>query len=408
MVSFDGKSFHLHCEGAGVVTIVLEAGKRGAAWVWSDELPSIAKYTRVCAFDQLGGGYSGPEPKARSDAEIAADTWTLLKTAGEHGPFVVVGYGSGAEHARTFASQHPETTIVTLGRGFPSRDAVDRTKDAISEADRTAYFRSGITTSATPPPAPMTGDDGLVEVGDRMMHAHCKGQGSPVVVFDAGRGGGGWHFTETQEAVARETRACVYDRLGNGLSGQPLAGGHTSAMMVTELRGLLAAIHAAPPYVLVGHSFGGMNVQLFASEHRDEVAGLVLVDPMSEKLTVEGNLDDGSGDGDLTATRTSCAQMAAARKPFGDLPLVLVRHGLPLADARVEREWTAAITDVAASSTNSAFVIAENTGHMIPYDQPALVTAAVREVLNAARSHSRVDSARVHQANGPVHAPPDW
>lgn len=119
-----------------------------------------------------------------------------------------------------------------------------------------------------------------VESG-RRLNLYCIGSGSPTVVFDSGLGEGMIAWALVQPQVAQHTRACAYDRAGLGFS-DPSPAPRTSAFLVRDLRGLLKRAGIAPPYVLVGHSFGGMNIKLFAEQHRREIAGLVFVDPSHE------------------------------------------------------------------------------------------------------------------------------
>ena len=123
----------------------------------------------------------------------------------------------------------------------------------------------------------------LVDVGDgRRLNLHCSGDGAPTVVFDAGLANWSQIWGLVQPVVARTTRACSYDRAGLGFSDAATRAG-TSANIADDLHRLLHAAGIAPPYVLVGHSYGGMNVRMFANLYRDEVAGLVLDDPSHEE-----------------------------------------------------------------------------------------------------------------------------
>ena len=122
----------------------------------------------------------------------------------------------------------------------------------------------------------------LVEVGaGRRLNIFCAGSGSPAVIFDSGSGLAGWDWLLVHPAVAQKTTACVYDRAGFGFSDAASRPG-TSAHAVDDLHALLRAAGVPPPYVLVGHSYGGANVQLYAYRHHDQVAGLVLVDASHE------------------------------------------------------------------------------------------------------------------------------
>jgi pimeloyl-ACP methyl ester carboxylesterase len=118
----------------------------------------------------------------------------------------------------------------------------------------------------------------LIDIGTHRLHLHCVGEGTPTVVFDAALGGSSLSWRLVQPEVARVTRACTYDRAGFGWSeGGPLP--RTAGRVADELHTLLHRAGVAGPYLLVGHSFGGLVMRLFAARHRREVAGLVLIEP---------------------------------------------------------------------------------------------------------------------------------
>jgi pimeloyl-ACP methyl ester carboxylesterase len=118
----------------------------------------------------------------------------------------------------------------------------------------------------------------LVSVGPHRLHIRCDGEGGPPVIFDAALGGSSLSWSLVQPAVARHTRACSYDRAGFGWSDAgPLP--RTAGRIADELHQLLRAAAIAPPYVLVGHSYGGLVMRLYASRHANDVVGLVLIEP---------------------------------------------------------------------------------------------------------------------------------
>jgi pimeloyl-ACP methyl ester carboxylesterase len=124
----------------------------------------------------------------------------------------------------------------------------------------------------------------LVEIEPgRRLNAYCLGRGSPTVVFDSGLGDATRVWALVQPRVAAVTRACSYDRAAFGFS-DPSPKPSTSSNAVEDMRRLLNALRIKPPYVLVGHSLGGLNVKLYAYEHLPEVAGLVLVDASQEDV----------------------------------------------------------------------------------------------------------------------------
>ena len=125
---------------------------------------------------------------------------------------------------------------------------------------------------APPPPGR------LVALGTHRLHLHCSGAGTPPVVFDAALGGSSLSWTYVQPAVAGFTTACAYDRAGFGWSeAGPMP--RTAGRIAAELHALLGTANIPPPYVLVGHSFGGLSIRAYAASHPEDVAGLVFVDP---------------------------------------------------------------------------------------------------------------------------------
>jgi pimeloyl-ACP methyl ester carboxylesterase len=129
-----------------------------------------------------------------------------------------------------------------------------------------------------------------VNIGGRTLNIYCSGEGSPAVVFDSGGNQPGYSWVLVQPEVAKSTRACWYDRAGYGWS-DPAPHPRSSADIADDLHKLLRAAGVPPPYVLVGHSFGGFNVRVFAARNPDEVAGMVLVDSADE-FPYEGPMPD--------------------------------------------------------------------------------------------------------------------
>src|SRR5262249_35905918 len=116
----------------------------------------------------------------------------------------------------------------------------------------------------------------LVDIGGYRLHLSCTGAG-PTVVLDYGHQGNYTDWHRAQPQLAEFSRVCLYDRGGYGWSDASPKPRLPSAM-AEELRFLLLAAGEVPPYVLVGHSFGGLNALMFAHKYPDEVAGVVLVD----------------------------------------------------------------------------------------------------------------------------------
>lgn len=119
----------------------------------------------------------------------------------------------------------------------------------------------------------------FVDVGGRRMHLVESGAGSPVVVLESGIAASCLNWTNIHAEVARFTRVCSYDRASLGWS-DPTKTPRVTSRLVDELHELLKAANLPAPYVLAGHSYGGMLVRAYAAKYPDEVAGLVLVDPL--------------------------------------------------------------------------------------------------------------------------------
>jgi len=117
----------------------------------------------------------------------------------------------------------------------------------------------------------------LIDVGGFKMHIYCVGDGSPTVILETLSGGTSSYWGWVQPGVAKGTRVCIYDRAGRGWS-EPDPEPQSLARTVRNLHTLLVNANIEGPYVLVGHSIGGIYVRQFAAAYQDEVVGMVLVD----------------------------------------------------------------------------------------------------------------------------------
>ena len=122
----------------------------------------------------------------------------------------------------------------------------------------------------------------LVDVGGHRLHLNCTGTGSPTVVVEAGGGEMAANLGWVTPVVARDTTICVYDRAGRGWSED--ADTPQDALAIsTDLHTLLHRAGVPGPYVMAGHSFGGLYALTFAAHHPDDVAGMVLIDSTSPR-----------------------------------------------------------------------------------------------------------------------------
>ncbi len=275
----------------------------------------------------------------------------------------------------------------------------------------------------------------LVDLGGYRLHLYCQGNGGPPIIIDTGLGGTSLEWEEVMRELAPYGQVCVYDRAGYGWS-DPGPAPRTSSTIVNELYLLLLAAGVDGPYVLVGHSFGGYNVQLFARRYPFLTAGVVLIDsshpdqverfqappynvrtaPSSRfgivRFRSGPKLPAGLSElGRMVATyqhqhwlprrfigmellgfRDSASELRAA-SPMPPLPLVVLTRGKrawphsPEGD-RLEQLWLTLQSELAASSPTAVHLIALDSGHLVHVDQPALVAYAVTLVADAERVHS--------------------
>ncbi|MEY4549006.1 MAG: hypothetical protein RL685_5201 [Pseudomonadota bacterium] len=276
---------------------------------------------------------------------------------------------------------------------------------------------------AAAPAAAGTELDRVVDAAGLRLHLHCEGSGSPTVVFEAGAGNDGSSWRTVLPSVAGITRACTYDRAGLGYSG-PGRKPRTSNRMALELHALLVAAQVPPPYVLVGHSAGGLNVRLFAEEHRDEVAGMVLVDatPASgerlwsslseqERQQLRERMQRGPDGWDYDSFLASMREVGKA-SALGELPLVVLTAGRAepaqpgvTAEQAAQRfaVWKELQAELPKLSSNAQHVVVADARHFIQWDAPAVVFRAVRDVVQAARTGQRLAGAA---PTAPSAAPP--
>jgi pimeloyl-ACP methyl ester carboxylesterase len=262
--------------------------------------------------------------------------------------------------------------------------------------------------------------DGLVDVGGASLHIHCVGDGAPPVILEAGLGNDGSIWSQVQPEVGRFTRTCASDRAGMG-SSRPAHRPHTNRQMARELHALLERAGIPGAYVLVGHSMGGANVRLLASEHPDELAGMVLVDavgdeqfsrwfvlfPEAMKAEFRENLPKLPEGLDFDTYAAGVADMASSSRSIGDRPLVILSAGKagplppgvsPDVGTRMGAVWAEMQAQLCKLSSDCAHVTDAKSGHFVQLDDPTLVVASVREVVDAARTHRHVNEAALESA----------
>jgi pimeloyl-ACP methyl ester carboxylesterase len=157
----------------------------------------------------------------------------------------------------------------------------------------------------------------MVDVNGQMMHLYCTGEGSPTIVLEAGAYNYSSEWYWVQQQLATTHRVCSYDRAGNGFS-PPVEGARDGLTLTRELHGLVTTAAVPTPYVLVGHSLGGVLAPIYTAHYPDDVIGLVLVDP-----AVPLTWADESGYADYKAQNESAYFLVASLVRFGFMRLIL-------------------------------------------------------------------------------------
>jgi pimeloyl-ACP methyl ester carboxylesterase len=286
-----------------------------------------------------------------------------------------------------------------------------------------AKLQQHVDTRTRTPVSPVLVDGGeLVDVGGRNLYLECVGSGRPTVILEAGFGGSSTDWRDVQPQLGRTTRTCAYDRAGLG-SSVAMPGVHDADDEVRDLQQLLFSARIAPPYVLVGHSYGGLLTRLYAYEHPRDVAGMVLVDAVGRDMTARQLAIWPPGTNpdlrEQAATPVvngvdlhSSAQLDDRVRTLGDLPLVVIAAGMhrelfgalaPSLQRALERLWARMQTGLAGLSSDRVLVLARRSDHVVQRldGQPQVVLLAVRAVVRAVRNQTRVARC-AHVFTGPA------
>jgi len=279
----------------------------------------------------------------------------------------------------------------------------------------------------------------LFDISGRKLHLKCAGSGTPTVVLEAGGASSSSQWGPLQERLAEFSHVCSYDRAGFGWS-DPSPSQLSFDDTVRDLKALLTAAEIAGPYVLVGHSKGGLLVRSYARRYPEDVAGVLLLDATEEEAFFGGpDIIDSEAASARRLGRVArfgilrvllrffpkalpfpeipeevrpvfFSELARARYweaaagevaaytstppedrvaggfgDLGELPLIVMTHGVPFTGgmAALEPGFLEAQARLAGLSSNSELVVAEQSGHAIMWDEPDLVVAAVRKLISS-------------------------
>ncbi|MFF2176446.1 alpha/beta fold hydrolase [Lysinibacillus sp. NPDC058147] len=235
---------------------------------------------------------------------------------------------------------------------------------------------------------------GKLDIGGIELYYELLGEQheGPTVVFESGYGVTLDNWNSIKDEVSKFSKMFIYDRAGIGKSEMDDRPRH-SRQSVDNLRILLKKAGVKPPYVLVGHSIGGLNVRLFASKYPEEVAGVVLLDsshedqniilpPLFTKEVQEAYYNQFTIEGSLNEIEESFEQVRTT-KPFGNIPLIVVTGGLqPIHTKESMAAWMRLQEELANLSTNRQHIVVEDAGHAIHFDKPEVVIEIIRDILS--------------------------
>lgn len=270
----------------------------------------------------------------------------------------------------------------------------------------------------------------LIDVGGYQLHINCVGHGGPVVMLESGVGGFSLEWMHIQEALAEDAIVCAYDRAGYGWSDMgPLP--RTAMRISDELHALMQNSGLPGPYILAGHSFGGLVAQYYARQYSDEVAALVLIDASHpeqfQRLSRNENneyigemhiperrhymlLQPAMHHGYPERYRAMAMDMLSSWKSaltqreelvnmgfsgqqvlnagsLPEMPLMVLTRGVRVwpeteyGDA-MELGWMTLQYELSRLSPRGQHMIAEQAGHLIHLEEPALVIDVLRDVIN--------------------------
>jgi len=258
--------------------------------------------------------------------------------------------------------------------------------------------------------------DKKTDVGGYSLHINCSKfiKKSPTVVLEAGLSQGAETWDKVRAEIAKFARVCTYDRAGSGtsdVSPQPLK---TSQQIVNDLHNLLDRAGVTAPFVLVGHSFGGLTVRLFAAKYPSEVTGMVLIDAVHEDeaqkwlemmpIEIRQKLESLGGTQTMGVEKVSLQEITSRMRSANrrsDIPLIVLARGKASYNAedyppvlrflapQGEELRIRMQKDLAAKSTKGKIIFAEKSGHFIQQDEPELVIESIRQVVEATKSKGK-------------------
>ena len=230
---------------------------------------------------------------------------------------------------------------------------------------------------------PASSGQQLMPVRGHSLFLKCEGTATgPTVVLLAGAGGTTKVWDKVQPRVASFAKVCSYDRAGLGRSSSA-ANTQSADEIVDDLEALLKAARVLPPYLLVGHSIGGLYARIFDEQNDSDVLGIVLVDSSHEEQLWRFAKSEPDALREYPDWKNTSLMTARGFLPPGtrlswhfNKPLTVLEHGIPL-----EPAWHKMQEDLAERSPKGKLITAWRSRHYIQEQQPELVVQSIRDVL---------------------------
>jgi pimeloyl-ACP methyl ester carboxylesterase len=370
--------------------------RRQLAWVLAQLAGEDATLTEAEVQAHFSAEFFAVWGQERSPAALVA---AFQQTIAERGTFTFIGFSYPPRARQALA-------LVQSTTGERGAIEIGVTN---SHPARIEYF--GLQ-EAPPTIVPKGRFSGWFDVGGRRLFLRCAGHRSPTVVFE---GGLTTDWYQLQNQLAPFTRVCSWDHPNGPRSrSDPAPTPRTARDYVADLHALLRVARVPGPYVLAGHSNGGLFTQLYASAHPGQVAGLVLIDAVHpayhqrrlamlkplvppevwqalrrDAMTPQHRLLDPERVDIWTSERQT--RVALRRSPLRPMPLVVLAHGRPEDPGapfveQDERLWRQLQRELAHLVPGGRLVIATESSHDIQHEQPELVLDAIRDVVRAVRA----------------------
>jgi pimeloyl-ACP methyl ester carboxylesterase len=246
-------------------------------------------------------------------------------------------------------------------------------------------------------------------VNGHRLYGYLDGEGETSVVLDAGLGGTAEDWSKIQPEVGKFSKVISYDRAGMGHSDKASIP-RTCEDIVSDLRGLLIAANLASPYILVAHSWSGINSRWYANQYPEEIAGMVLVDAVHENKyeQIEKILSAAQAErmwasvrdpsrNDESIDRIACIRQVRSNARVFDFPLIVLTRATDTDEMNVIE--TSLQAEFLKLSSRSRQYFSKYADHYIQNSEPELVIDAIRQVVESVKAKGNKSNGRGQSVN---------